>query len=61
MGFALLADLAIIQVIQSWQYLFMFSRENEQGSRKAMLQGRWRKAMQNMNTQTAVRSPIKNK
>lgn len=55
-GFALLADLAIIQVIQSWQYLFMFSRENEQGSRKAKLQGRWREAMQNIKTQTAVRS-----
>lgn len=56
MGIALLADLAIIQVIQSWRYIFMFSRENEQGGQEAKLQGCWREAMQNINTQTAVRS-----
>lgn len=36
MGFALLADFSMIQVMQSWRYLVMFNRENERTSQDAM-------------------------
>lgn len=48
MGFASLADFSIIQVIQSWQYLFMFNKENERRSQEVMLQAHQRKAIQNI-------------
>lgn len=37
MGLAFLADFSIIQVIQSWQYLLMFNKENEHRSQAAKL------------------------